>query len=126
VRRGEVWWARFPPRHPHPHPVLLLSWDSGYSFRNQITVAQITTTIRGLDAEVRLDQRDGMPQQCVANLDALATIPRELLIEEISDLSPERMREVEHAIHLALGIPLPCPLGEPTAPEADGEGQRLS
>ena len=107
-KRGEVWWANFPTSSPRPHPVALLSWDAAFDFRAQVTVAQITTTIRGLDAEVYLDEKDGLLRPCVANLDAMATIPRALLVERLCTLSPVRMREIERAIHIALGMRLPC------------------
>ena len=88
--------------------VLLLSWDSAYAFRDRITVAPITSTIRGLDAEVRLDHNDGMAKACVVNLDVIATIPREDLTEKVSKLGDERIAEIEKAIHRALGIRLPA------------------
>ncbi|TMC54249.1 MAG: type II toxin-antitoxin system PemK/MazF family toxin [Chloroflexi bacterium] len=108
MRRGEVWWARF-PEHVEPlHPVLLLSWDSGEDFRDQVTVAQITSTVRGLDAEVTLGPADGLLKECVANLDGIATIYRGALDTRLCTLSGRRMKEIEVAIHHALGIPLPC------------------
>ena len=33
------------------HPVLLLSWDAHGTWRDRLTVADITTRVRGLDAE---------------------------------------------------------------------------
>lgn len=89
--------------------VLLLSWDSGYQIRDRVTVAPITSNIRGLDAEVRLDHNDGMARACAVNLDVIAIIPREDLTEKVSRLSDQRMAEVEKAIHLGLGMRLPCP-----------------
>jgi mRNA interferase MazF len=112
MNRGEVWWARRPPppsRSQKAHMVLLLSWDSGYGFRDRITVAPITSTIRGLDAEVRLDHKDGMDKTCVVNLDVIVTIPRADLTERVSQLGDQRIAEVERAIHHALGMRLPCP-----------------
>lgn len=109
--RGEVWLARQPPppaRRLTPHLVLLLSWDAGYSFRDRVTVAPLTTQIRGLDAEVRLDHRDGLDRVCVINLDVIATVLRSTLDHRVTLLSDARMAEVERAIHLALGIRLPC------------------
>jgi mRNA interferase MazF len=73
-----------------------------------VTVAEVTTTIRGLDAEVVLGTDDGMPRRCVANLDRIVTIGRSILDRHITSLGRERMAEVERAIHLALGMPLPC------------------
>lgn len=73
-----------------------------------MTVADITTRVRGLDAEVALTEDDGMPRPCVVNLDNLATVPRNILRSRITRLSPLRMDEVSRAAHLALGFPLPC------------------
>jgi mRNA interferase MazF len=109
MRRGEVWWAAWP--HLQRHPVLLLSWDAHGDWRDQVTVAEVTSMIRGLDAEVSLGRRDGMPRRCVVNLDRIVTLRRSLLSEQLCSLSAERMREVERAIHLALGITLPCRFG---------------
>lgn len=109
VKRGEVWWAQYPSASARPHPVVLLSWDTSEEFRDQITVAPVTSTIRGTDAEVRLSEADGLQHECVANLDAMATIPRGVLIERLCSLPGSRMREIEVAIHLALGLRLPCP-----------------
>jgi mRNA interferase MazF len=109
-KRGEVWWANFPTTSPRPHPVVLLSWDAAFDFRDQITVAQVTTTVRGLDAEVHLDEKDGLLRPCVVNLDAIATISRRLLVEKLCSLPPARVHEIERAIHIALGMRLPCTL----------------
>ena len=106
MRRAEVWWAEQPPGQRHP--VLLLSWDAHGTWRDRVTVADITTQVRGLDAEVPLTEDDGMPRSCVVNLDNLATVPRSILRSRITKLSARRMAEVSHAAHLALGFPLPC------------------
>jgi hypothetical protein len=44
----------------------------------------------------------------VVNLDAITTVPAAVLLERICRLSFERMFQVDRAIHLALGIDLPC------------------
>ncbi|MHB1501117.1 MAG: type II toxin-antitoxin system PemK/MazF family toxin [Candidatus Dormibacteria bacterium] len=109
MRRAEVWWAERPPGQRHL--VLLLSWDAYGDWRDRVTVADITTHVRGLDAEVALTDVDGMPRPCVVNLDNIATIPRRILLSRVTTLSPSRMDEVNRATHLALGFPLPCGIG---------------
>jgi mRNA interferase MazF len=71
-------------------------------------VADITTHVGGLDAEVPLTEVDGMPRSCVVNLDNIATVPRIVLRSRITRLSPSRMTQVNRATHLALGLHLPC------------------
>ena len=106
MRRAEVWWAERPPGQRHP--VLLLSWDAHGDWRSRVTVADITTNVRGLDAEVPLDENDGMPRPCVVNLDSLATIPRSILRSRVTTLGSTRTAQVNRALHLALGMQLPC------------------
>jgi len=88
--------------------VLLLSWDAGESTRDQVTVALVTGTIRSTRQEVKLDHRDGMKKTCVVNLDTLYTIPVGGLKRRERRISDAKMRDVERAVHYALGIELPC------------------
>jgi mRNA-degrading endonuclease toxin of MazEF toxin-antitoxin module len=106
VQRGEVWWADIP--RGNRHPVLLLSWDAHRDWRDRVTVAEITGTERGIDSEVRIGKTDGMTKKCWVNLDGIVTIRRTLLQSRLATLSFDRMAEVERAVHLALGIPIPC------------------
>jgi mRNA interferase MazF len=87
---------------------VLLSWDVGLDIRNRVTVAPVTSTIRGLDAEVLLDHRDGMPEACAVNCDIVATVLYSSVKERVTLLGHHRMRQIERAIHEALGIELPC------------------
>jgi len=103
MRRGEVWWAE----QPEPigkRPVVLLSRDEAYQVRNAVTVAQITTAMRNIPVEVLLDEKDGLPQQCVANLDTITTIRKTILTKRICSLSSERMEQIDKAIKFALAI----------------------
>ncbi|MGI9032568.1 MAG: type II toxin-antitoxin system PemK/MazF family toxin [Acidimicrobiales bacterium] len=76
--------------------------------RAQITIAEVTTTVRGHAQEVSLGPVDGMPRDCVVNLDRLVTVARTVLVRRITALNTTRMGEVERALHLALGMRLPC------------------
>jgi mRNA interferase MazF len=91
--------------------VLLLSWDTALRFRDRVTVAPLTTRVRGLDAEVFLDHNDGLQHGCVVNLDVIATVLRSDLDRRVTRVSQAKMDQVERAIHLALGISLPCTIG---------------
>jgi mRNA interferase MazF len=103
MRRGEIWWAE----QPGPigrRPVLLLSRDEAYQVRNAVTVAQITTTIRDIPVEVQLDEKDGLPQKCVVNLDTITTVRKAILTKRICSLSPEKMEQIDKAIKFALAL----------------------
>jgi mRNA interferase MazF len=103
MRRGEIWWAELEPPAGR-RPVVLLSRDEAYVVRSLVIVAPITTRIRHIPSEVPLGADDGMPQDCVANLDTITTIPRDCLRNRLVVLSPQKMKEVEAAIHFVLGM----------------------
>ena len=103
MRRGEIWWAELEPPTGR-RPVVLLSRDEAYSVRSLIIVAPVTTRIRHIASEVPLGPADGMPQECVANLDTITTIPKDCLVSRITTLSNKNLREVEAAIRFALGM----------------------
>ena len=85
-------------------PVVLLSRDEAYTVRSLVTMAPITTRIRRIPSEVLLGTDDGMPRECVANLDSITTIPKGCLRERLVSLSPEKLKDIENAIHFALGL----------------------
>ena len=99
-----MWWGQLPAPIGR-RPVVLLSRDAAYRVREAITVAPITRTIRNIPVEVTLDESDGLPSRCVANLDDIATIPKTLIKRRIAVLSVEKMQEVEAAIRFALDLP---------------------
>ena len=104
MKQGDVYWHTF--RAPNKlRPVLILTRTSAVAYLTGITVAQITTTIRGTASEVLLTPRDdGVLAECVVNTDNLHTIQKIQLGNFITELSPERMREVRAAIEFALGF----------------------
>lgn len=84
--------------------MLLLSRNEAYSVRELVTIAPLTTRIRDIPTEVRLGVADGLPRECIVNLDTITTIPKGSLAERIAALSPERLVAVERALRFALGL----------------------
>ena len=103
MRRGEVWWADLPAPVGR-RPVVLLSRDRAYVVRNAVTVAFLTTTVRGIAAEVPRGPADGLPKPCVANLDVINTIPKTTLVQHVCTLSATRMAEVSRAARFAMDL----------------------
>jgi mRNA interferase MazF len=103
VRRGEVWWAELPSPIGR-RPVVLLSRDVAYTVRTSVTVAIVTRVARNIPVEVPLGPEDGMPQQCVVNLDDILTIPKARLTERITMLSPEKITAVARAVIFGLDL----------------------
>jgi len=103
MRRGEVWWTDLAPPTGH-RPVVLISRDEAYSYRELVTIAPVSRRIRHIPAEVTLGPEDGLPQACAVNLDSLTTIPMSELTRQIANLSDDKIRAVDAAIHFALGL----------------------
>ena len=103
MKRGEIWWAEL-PRPAGRRPVILLSRDEAYEVRRLVTVAPVTTRVRGIPVEVPLGPKDGLPRECVANLDTVTTIPKDALRERLTVLSRSKMAAVDAALRFALGI----------------------
>jgi mRNA interferase MazF len=103
MRRGEVWWAELPPPVGR-RPVVLLTRDSAYAYRTMATVAPVTTSARGIPAEVALGPSEGLPRPCVVNLDNLQTIDQRRLRARIVLLPPGKLDAIDEAVRFALGL----------------------
>lgn len=103
MKRGDIRWYTFEPPDKR-RPVLILTRDSAISVLNTVTVAPITSTMRGIPTEVFLDRSDGMPSDCAVNLDHLQTIPKNKVGALLTTLSDYRMAEVQRAVDFALGF----------------------
>lgn len=103
MKRGEVWWANLDAPAGR-RPVVLLSRDEAYLLREFVTIAPISTRIRGIRSEVPLGPEDGLSRPSVANLDSITTIPKITLERKVAALSPEKLDTISAAIHFALGL----------------------
>ena len=104
MNQGDVYWYTF--RAPDKRrPVLILTRNSAIPFLTNITVAPITSTIRGILSEVALTpDEDGVPADCAVNVDNIQTVQKSGLGKYVTHLSLERMREVRIAVEFALGF----------------------
>jgi len=102
LERGEVRLYRFPPPDKQ-RPVLILTRDSAVSYLARVTVAPVTSTIRGVPSEVALGPEDGLKQPCAVNLHNVVTVSKGHLGRRVAQLDERRMREVCDALGFALG-----------------------
>ena len=68
--------------------------DSAIAYLSTVTLAPITSTIRGVPSEVVLNEEDGMKAPCAVNLHNAVTISQNRLGRRVAQLSSRRMREV--------------------------------
>jgi len=102
LARGEVRLCRFPSPDKE-RPVLVLTRNNVIDRLGNVTIAPITSTVRGVDSEVFLDEGDGMKGPCAINLHNVATIPQSSLGPIVARLSALRLRAVCTAMNYALG-----------------------
>lgn len=101
MTRGEIWLAAVGRKK---RPVLVLTRPEVLDVRELVTVAEITTSMRGLAAEVVLDHEEiGLDRPSAVNCDGLHTIPRSTLTTRVGELSDALMDDVCSAVAYALG-----------------------
>lgn len=101
MRRGEIWLAQVGGKQ---RPVLILTRDAVIDVRALVTVAELTTTVRGHAAEVPIDHREvGLSEPSVVNCDGLHTIAQRALSCPVGRLDDATMQEVCVALNHALG-----------------------
>jgi mRNA interferase MazF len=102
IARGDVRLYRF-PRPDKQRPVVVLTRDSAIRYLSTVTVAPITSTVRGVPSEVLLDEEDGMKSRCAVNLHNAVTVSRDRLGRRVARLGARRMSEVCSSLRFALG-----------------------
>jgi mRNA interferase MazF len=102
IARGDVRLYRFAPPDK-ARPVVVLTRDSALQYLSTATVAPVTSTLRGVPSEVRLDEEDGMKAPCAVNLHNAVTVSQRRLGRRVARLSPARMREICAALRFSVG-----------------------
>ncbi|HLY63588.1 MAG TPA: type II toxin-antitoxin system PemK/MazF family toxin [Terriglobia bacterium] len=102
IARGDVRLVRF-PRPDKQRPVVVLTRESAIGYLSAVTVAPITSTIRGVPSEVLLTEADGMKRSCAVNLHNLVTVSKARLGRRVAMLSAGRLEEICAALGFALG-----------------------
>jgi mRNA interferase MazF len=68
-----------------------------------VTVAPITSAIRGVPSEVLLGEEDGMKAPCAVNLHNAITVSQKRLGTRVTQLGLRRMGEICAAVRFTLG-----------------------
>jgi mRNA interferase MazF len=101
VTRGEIWFAEVGRKR---RPVLVLTRPEVIEVRALVTVAEITSSIRNIAAEVEFDHEDvGLDQPSVINCDGLHTITKVSLTTYAGSVGDDAMDRICAAVGYALG-----------------------
>jgi mRNA interferase MazF len=107
IARGDVRLYRF-ASPDKSRPVVVLTRDSSIAYLSTVSVAPITSTIRGVPSEVVLGEDDGMKAPCAVNLHNTITVSQGRLGKRVARLNSIRMGEICAALRFSLG----CDLGQ--------------
>jgi mRNA interferase MazF len=101
MNRGEIWIAEVGRKR---RPVVILTRPEVIDVRALVTVAEVTTTIRNIAAEVAFDHVDaGLDRPSVINCDGLHTITKASLTTHVGSVSDDTMERICAAVSYAIG-----------------------
>jgi mRNA interferase MazF len=85
-------------------PVVVLTRELVRPHLRTVTVAPITTTIRGLSTEVPVDANNGLTEPSVVSCDNITTIPAAALGSQIGVLLDAQEPDLSRAIRAAFDL----------------------
>ena len=103
VNRGEIWMFAF-PTPDKKRPVLVLTRQDMIGRLHSVTVAPITSTVRGVPSEVAVGSESGLKRPSAINLHNLATVPLAGLRSYVGALPRPLMARVREALLFSLGF----------------------
>ena len=101
MHRGDVWWADVPG--DKTRPVLVLTRDRFIPRLQNVLVAPLTTSVRGIPTEVELHERHGLSRRSAANFDNVFTLHKSRLRERVTRLGDAELTAVCEAYRFAAG-----------------------
>lgn len=88
-------------------PVVVLTREMARPAMTKVTVAPITSTVKGLSSEVPVGVVNGLDHEGAISIDNLLTIPAALLGRTIGFLRPEQEQQLARAAVLAYDLDIP-------------------
>ncbi|HSR67561.1 MAG TPA: type II toxin-antitoxin system PemK/MazF family toxin [Acidobacteriota bacterium] len=102
LNRGEIWLLDR-PRPEKRRPLLVISRQGLIDVLHTVTVAAVTSTLRGSPTEVQVGPDEGLKQVSCVNLCNLFTVPKQELRNFLGSLDRQKMEEVCLALAIATG-----------------------
>lgn len=85
-------------------PALVLTRDVALDHLTKVTIAPITSTIRGLSTEVPLGAANGLDHACVASCDNLTTVPKNAIVKQVGLLLEDQEPALARAVNSAFDL----------------------
>lgn len=88
-------------------PAVILTREPALAAMTKVSVAPITSTVKGLTSEVPVGPANGLDQDAAISLDNVVTIPKRNVGRTIGFLSHTQEEELARAVVLAYDLDLP-------------------
>ena len=85
-------------------PALVVTREVALDPLSKVTVAPITSTVRGLSTEVLLGPANGLDHTCAASCDNLTTIPKSAIVRQLGLLLDDQEPDLTRAINNAFDL----------------------
>ena len=88
-------------------PALILTREAARGAMSKVTIAPITSTIKGLSSEVPVGPANGLDHEGVVSLNNVLTVPVDLLGRSVGFLQDAQEAALARAIVLAYDLDVP-------------------
>lgn len=88
-------------------PAVVLTREPARSTMTKVTVAPVTSTVKGLSSEVPLGPVNGLDHDCAASLDNVITVHVSRLGRTVGFLTAEQESQLARATVLAYDLDIP-------------------
>ncbi|MPY83538.1 MAG: type II toxin-antitoxin system PemK/MazF family toxin [Actinophytocola sp.] len=85
-------------------PVLVLTREAVRPYLTRVTVAPITSTIRGLSTEIPVGANNGLDHDCVVSCDNIVTVPKSALGRHVGYLLDHQEDALAEAVQAAFDL----------------------
>ena len=85
-------------------PAVLLTRDVILPRLRNVTVAPITSMVKGIPTEVPVDEDAGLDHLCVVSCDNVTTVPKDACVRLRGDVGPVVAAQISEAVILALDL----------------------
>ncbi|GEL13117.1 hypothetical protein FC15_GL000401 [Lapidilactobacillus concavus DSM 17758] len=111
IQRGDIFFADLSPvvgsEQGGMRPVLIVQNDVGNHYSPTVIVAAITAKITKPKMPTHVGivpDKDGIERASVILTEQVRTIDKQRLKERVTHLSDEKMKSVDHALRISLGL----------------------
>jgi mRNA interferase MazF len=102
MNRGEIWEAQVPSIGRRP--TVILTRQVAIPFLANVTVAIVTSRVRGLPTEVPVQREHGLDRDSVVNCDNIFTLNKSDLVHRRGALGPAELARLREALQIALEL----------------------